>query len=147
MDDGKGVLVDPRGSRFGATVTVVVLAAALILIPSPAASVLLVLQCLAFGAGGILGLRFQPYGWVFRKWIRPRLGPPSALEEQAPPRFAQIVGFGFILVALAGLWLQAVPLALVAVAFAWAAAFLNAVFGFCIGCEVYLMWKRASERG
>lgn len=143
---GEGGLVDLRASRFGAAITCVVLALALILLPAPASVVLLVVQGVAFGCGGILGLRFQPYGWAFRKWVKPRLGPPTAFETEGPPRFAQVVGLAFVIVALVALWLNLVPLAAVAVSLAWAAAFLNAVFGFCLGCEMYLIFKRATPR-
>lgn len=139
--------VDPRGSRFGAVITSVVLAVALLLIPGPASVVLLVVQGLAFGAGAILGLRFQPYGWIYRQWILPRVGPPVEREDAAPPRFAQVVGVGFIVLALVGLAFGVTMLALIATAFAFAAAFLNAAFGFCLGCEMYLRVKRLTHRG
>lgn len=129
--------IDPRGPRFGAGITTLVLAAALLLGPGWGL-VLVVLQAAAFGAGALLGLRFQPYGWVFRKFVRPRLAAPTELEDERPPRFAQAVGLGFVVVALVGgltgvLWLYDLALA-----FALAAAFLNAAFDFCLGCEIYL---------
>ena len=135
--------IDPRGPRFGAVITTVVLAAILILGPaSPIAAVLLAIQVLAFAAGSILGLHAQPYGWIFRTFVRPRLGPPAELEDQAPPRFAQSVGLVFGLAAAAGLVFGFDILFYVATAFALAAAFLNAAFDFCLGCEMYLLLKR-----
>ena len=58
--------VDPRGPRFGAAVTTVVLAVVLVLLPRPVATVLLVWQAVAFGLGAFAGLQAQPYGWLFR---------------------------------------------------------------------------------
>lgn len=139
-------MVDPRGPRFAAAVTVVVLAAALLTIPSVTSVVLLFVQALAFGAAALFGIKAQPYGWFFRKALAPRLGPPAELEDGAPPRFAQQVGLGFVLIAMVGLSLSAPPVARIAVAFALAAAFLNAVFNFCLGCEIYLLIQRLRHR-
>lgn len=135
--------IDPRGPRFGAAITTGVFAVMLILGPSsPFAAVLLAIQVLAFAAGSVLGLKAQPYGWIFRTFVRPRLGPPSELEDQGPPRFAQSVGLIFGLVAALGLLTGFDALFYIAVAMAFAAAFLNAAFNFCLGCEMYLVMKR-----
>jgi hypothetical protein len=135
--------IDPRGPRFGAAVTTVVLVLVLVLGPgSPVAGALLLVQTLAFAAGAIIGLPAQPYGWVFRTLVRPRLAPPTQLEASGPPRFAQAVGLGFALVAVVG-WLTGLAAVFyVAVGFALAAAFLNAVFAFCLGCEIFLLIRR-----
>jgi hypothetical protein len=138
--------VDPRGPRFGAAVTTVVLAVALVLLPRPVATVLLLWQAVAFGLGAFVGLQAQPYGWLFRVLVRPRLGAPTELEDEGPPRFAQMVGLVFVLVALVGLLLGVTIVAQVAVAFALAAAFLNAAFAFCLGCEMYLLGRRIIVR-
>lgn len=137
--------IDPRGPRFGAAVTSVVLAAALVLGPGPGLP-LLVVQTVAFAAGALLGLRFQPYGWVFRRFVGPRLAPPAELEDERPPRFAQAVGLGFAVVALAGAIPGASVVFYVAVVFALVAALLNAVFDVCLGCELYLLGRRARSR-
>ena len=80
--------VDPRGPRFGAAVTTVVLAAALVLVGTTAGTVLIAWQTLVFALGALVGLHAQPYGVLFRRVIRPRLAPPAELEDAAPPRFA-----------------------------------------------------------
>ena len=134
--------IDPRGPRFGAAITSAVLAIALVLGPSLGLP-LLIIQTIAFGAGALFGLRYQPYGWVFRRLVRPRLAPPSALEDERPPRFAQAVGLGFALVGLAGALTGAATVFYVAVGLALVAALLNAVFDFCLGCEMYLLGRRA----
>jgi Domain of unknown function (DUF4395) len=141
---GAAVLIDARGPRFGAALTTVVLAVVLLTIPSAASGVLLALQTVVFGVGAFLGLRYAPYGWIFRTLVRPRLGPPSDLEEEPPPRFAQAVGFGFATVGLLALLLGWTALAYLAVGMALVAAFLNAAFGYCLGCEMYLLLRRVS---
>ena len=134
--------VDPRGPRFGAAVTTVVLAVALVLMGTIAGTVLVAWQTIVFALGALVGLQAQPYGIVFRRLIRPRLSPPAEMEDAAPPRFAQAVGLIFMIVALVALIAGSTVVATVAVAFALAAAFLNAAFNFCLGCEMYLMWAR-----
>lgn len=134
--------IDPRGPRLGAAITSAVLATTLVLGPSLGLP-FLVIQTLAFGAGALFGLRYQPYGWVFRRFVRPRLAPPSELEDERPPRFAQAVGLGFALVGLAAALVGASVLFYVAVGLALVAALLNAVFDFCLGCEMYLLGRRA----
>jgi hypothetical protein len=123
----------------------VVLAATLLAGPSLGLP-LLIIQTFAFGAGAILGLRYQPYGWFFRRFVRPRLGKPDSLEDERPPRFAQAVGLGFAVLGLAGAILGVPALFYVAVGFALVAALLNAVFDFCLGCELYLLGQRLRRR-
>jgi Domain of unknown function (DUF4395) len=138
--------VDPRGPRFAAAVSTIVLAAALVLVGTTAGTVLVAWQTLAFGLGALVGLQAQPYGFLFRTIVRPRLAPPAELEDAAPPRFAQSVGLAFMVVALLASLAGATVLATVAIGFALAAAFLNAVFDFCLGCEVYLLLARLRHR-
>ena len=136
------VQIDPRGPRFAATVTVLVLAGALLTAPSGATVVLLAVQVVVFAIGALTGVQHTPYAWLFRALVRPRLGAPAELEDAAPPRFAQGVGLAFGVVALAGYAAGADLLGAVATAFALAAAFLNAAFGYCLGCELYLLGRR-----
>jgi hypothetical protein len=123
-------------------VTTVVLAVVLL----TSSGALLALQTAVFLAGAILGLKRAPYGVLFRALVRPRLGPPAELEAEAPPRFAQAVGAGFGIVGTIGFLAGAETLGTAATAFALAAAFLNAAFGFCLGCEVYLLIRRTTTR-
>ena len=140
------VKVDPRGPRFGAVITSTVLAVILLTAPSTLATALLILQTVVFGLGAFAGLQFHPYGWIFRTFVRPRLAPPSELEDSAPLRFAQLVGFLFAAVALIGTFTNSSTVALGAVGFALGAAFLNAAFNICLGCEMYLLGKRIASR-
>lgn len=139
-------LIDPRGSQFSAAITTLVLAAVLLTAPGQLAVVLLAAQAIVFALGAALGAPNTPYGWLFRRLVRPRLAAPKDLEPAAPPRFAQTVGLAFAGVGLVGLLAGLTTLALVAVAFALAAALLNAAFGFCLGCELYLLGRRLGAR-
>ncbi|MFT4218491.1 MAG: DUF4395 domain-containing protein [Micropruina sp.] len=134
-------LIDPRGPRFAAAVTAVLLATALLVGPAPGWPVLLV-QTLAFAAGSLLGLPRQPWGWIYRVAVRPRLAPPGEPEDARPPRFAQTVGLLFGLAGLLGVAADLPVLFYVATGFALVAALLNAVFDFCLGCEMYLIGRR-----
>ena len=138
--------IDPRGPRFGAAITSVVLAVILILGPGLPALILLIIQTIAFGLGSVVGLAAQPYGLVYKGVVRTRLSPPSELEDPRPPRFAQTVGLIFALAGLIGL-LAALPvLFYIAIGFALVAALLNSVFSYCLGCELYLLGRRALGR-
>ena len=130
--------IDPRGPRVSALITTVVLAAVLV----TGSGWLLAAQALVFAAGAVFGLRYSPYGFLYRKLIRPRLGPPGELEPEAPPRFAQAVGLVFALAGVAGYAAGLTWLGMAATAAALVAAFLNGVFGFCLGCEMYLLIPR-----
>lgn len=134
--------IDPRGQRFAAAVTTAVLAAVLLLAPGPLATLLLAAQAVLFALAVAFGVQQTPHAWAFRAFVRPRLGPPTELEDAAPPRFAQGVGLVFALVGTLGFLTGATTVGLVATGFALAAALLNAAFGFCLGCELYLLGKR-----
>jgi hypothetical protein len=134
--------IDPRGPRFGAVITTVVLAIILLTLPTTIAIVLLAIQAVVFGLGAFVGLHAQPYGIIYRKFVLARIGKPTELEPVEPPQFAQLVGFAFAGVGLIALLAGADLVATIAVGFALAAAFLNAAFNFCLGCEMYLIGKR-----
>jgi hypothetical protein len=137
--------IDPRGPRFAATLTSVVLVLVL-LTPGPVSVVLLALQAAVFAVGAARGVQHTPYAVAFRWWVRPRLGPPAELEDPRPPRFAQAVGLVFAVVGLAGFAAGSPVVALVATGLALVAALLNATIGLCLGCEMYLILRRATAR-
>jgi hypothetical protein len=130
--------IDPRGPRFGALITMVVLAVVLI----TSSYWLLAAQALVFAVSVVFGLRNSPYGLIYRVLVRPRLGPPAELEAEAPPRFAQGVGLVFSIIGIIGYAAGVVPLGMAATAAGLVAAFLNGVFGLCLGCEMYLYIRR-----
>jgi hypothetical protein len=130
--------IDPRGPRFGAVITTIVLAVVLI----TGSAALLGAQLLVFAIGALFGLRYAPYGIVYRRLVRPRIGPPARTEAEAPPRFSQGVGMVFAAAGVVGYALGAPAAGIVFTAFALFAAFLNAAFDFCLGCQVYLFIQR-----
>ncbi|UUW90021.1 DUF4395 domain-containing protein [Nocardioides sp. WV_118_6] len=140
--------IDPRGPRFTAAITLVVFAVALLLSDAApgVAAVITGVQAVLFAIGAGLGVQKTPTGLLFRRLVRPRLAPPAELEDPAPPRFAQAVGLVFAVVATIGFATGAVLLGQVAAALAFVAAFLNAVFAFCLGCEMYLLGLRITRR-
>jgi hypothetical protein len=129
--------LDVRGPRFAAAVTTVVL----ILIAVTRSGWLALFQAAVFLIGA-LSARYAPYGWAFRTLIAPRLGPAKEKEPAEPVRFAQAVGFVFASLAAVGFLAGSTALGLTATAFALVAAFLNAAFGLCLGCEAYLLLRR-----
>jgi hypothetical protein len=132
-----GMELDPRGQRFAATLTSIVLVVILL----TGWGWLALAQTLVFAvtAGNP---RRGPYGFVYRALVLPRIGPPAEREPAAPVRFAQLVGFAFGAVATIGYLSGATALGVVFAAFALLAAFLNAAFGLCLGCEAYLALRR-----
>ncbi|MEU9843715.1 DUF4395 domain-containing protein [Actinomadura sp. NPDC048032] len=134
--------VDPRGPRFGASVTTAVLVVVLV----TGSWALLAAQAVVFAIATSFGLRYAPYGLVFKVLIRPRLAPPRELEDEAAPRFAQGVGFAFALLGTVGYATGTTWLGIGATALAMAAAFLNAAFGFCLGCEMYPLFRRITAK-
>jgi hypothetical protein len=131
--------IDVRGPRFAAWITSAVLALALLL----GSGELVAVQAVVFAVGAGAGLRYAPYGVLFRLLVAPRLGPVREREAEGPPRFAQLVGLLFALVGAAGYLLGAPALGAVATGLALVAALLNAATGFCLGCELYLTVRRA----
>lgn len=148
MTDSKGI--DPRGPRFSAGITAVLLLVVIGLSLSGAglaATILFAAITALFAWGAFAGVQRHPYGAIFRSLVRPRLTPPTELEDPVPPTFAQGVGFVITLVGLV-LGIVGVPYAIVvAAALAFVAAFLNSVFGYCLGCQIYLLLVRAGVLG
>ncbi|MBB2956238.1 DUF4395 domain-containing protein [Pseudoclavibacter helvolus] len=148
------IRIDPRGPRFGAAITAVLLLVTVFLgLVAPAATtfaerlaqpgfLLLVALSALFAWGAFAGIQRHPYGRIFAAVIRPRLAPPAETEDAAPPTFAQGVGFAVTLVGIV-LHVLGVPLAVpVAAGAAFIAAFLNTVFGYCLGCQLYVLLLR-----
>jgi hypothetical protein len=137
--------IDPRGPRFGAGITAVLLLVVIGLSLGGlqlAATILFTVITLLFAWGAFAGVARHPYGLFFKAVIRPRLAAPSHLENPKPPTFAQGVGFVITLIGLV-LALFSVPYALVIFGgLAFIAAFLNSVFDYCFGCQIYLLLLR-----
>ena len=136
--------VDVRGPRFAAWVTTLVLIAVLAVsgFSTVAAAVLLGLQAVVFAIGALRGPRQHPYGLIFANLVAPRISPASEREPVPPLKFAQLVGLVFAVVGVAGYAFGAPLLGTIATAFALFAAFLNAAFGICLGCQIYPLVAR-----
>lgn len=131
-------MIDPRGPRFGAWITSAVLVTAL-LVPAPASAALLSAQALVFALGS---RGHSPYQWLFRVLVRRHLAPPEELEDERPPRFAQVVGLVFATAAATSVLAGATLAGQVFTGMALVAALLNAAVGLCLGCELYLIFRR-----
>ena len=136
------VSIDARGPRFSATLTVIVLAIALV----TSNLWVIAFQAAVFAIGALRGPQFTPYAFIFKKIVKPRLKSSLTTEDVRPPQFAQAVGLGFALAALIGSVTGSDALFTVAVSFALAAAFLNAAFNYCLGCQMYLLLVRATSK-
>ena len=135
-------IIDARGPRFGAVITTVVLATAL----ATNNLWVIVAQTIVFAIGAFKGPQFTPYAYIYKFAVKPFLKGEVPTEEVQPPQFAQKVGLLFALVAITGALFGIDALVIGAVAMALAAAFLNAAFNFCLGCEIYLLLLRARSK-
>lgn len=141
-DDEGRLLIDVRGPRFGAAITTLVLATALV-VQGPVGTGLVAFQWLMFAIATVLGLAWSPYGNLFRLLKRRLdLGPPPATELEGPPRFAQACGLAVATVALALLLAGATTAGWIAVGAVLALSVLLATTGICVGCELYLLGQR-----
>ncbi|GAA4858263.1 DUF4395 domain-containing protein [Saccharopolyspora cebuensis] len=137
--------VDPRGVRFTAAVTSAVLALGLI----TTSWRVLAAQTALFALCAFVGMRSNPWGYMYRRAVRPRLPelPSEQQEDASPVRFSQGVGFCFAVAATIGYAAGWTAFGLVANALALVAALLNAAFGYCLGCQLYLVFRRALPAG
>ncbi len=140
------VQIDPRGYRVGAAITLAVALTSLLLGPNTAGLIAMAVLTALFLPGAIVGPQATVQSWLFKRLIRPRLAPPAHTESFRPARFAQQMGLAMSAAALLlGLLNLGVGFYIFA-ALVTGASFLNAVFGFCLGCEIYLLLKRAGSR-
>ena len=142
--------IDPRGPRFGASITsvlmLVVLYLALDASTYQAAVLLIAVNTAFFAIGASLGNAKHPYGLIFKGLIRPLLQAPKELEDARPPKFAQLIGFVLSSLALVfGLLGSDFQLGLIICAGGiFFAAFLNSAFNYCVGCQIWLALARSN---
>ena len=134
-------VIDARGPRFSAAITAAVLATAL----ATNNLWVVIAQAIVFAIGAFRGPQFTPYAAIFKSIVKPRLKSAVITEDVRPPQFAQSVGLIFALTAIAGSVLGIPVIFTIAISFALAAAFLNAAFNFCLGCEMYVLLLRARK--
>ncbi len=135
-------VIDARGPRFGAAITTVVFAAAL----ATHNAWFIIAQAIVFAIGAFKGPQYTPYAYIYKFAVKPFLKGEVPTEDVRPPQFAQSVGLLFALVAIAGALLDIDAIVIGAVSMALGAAFLNAAFNFCLGCEIYLLLLRARAK-
>ncbi|MEV7628448.1 DUF4395 domain-containing protein [Actinoplanes sp. NPDC089786] len=129
--------LDPRGQRFAASITSVVIILVLV-----TRSPWLALAQTAVFALTATNPRRGPYALLFRQFVLPHIGPPAEREPAAPVRFAQTVGLAFLGAATIAFFAGAPVVGLIFAGLGLVAAFLNAAFGLCLGCEAYLALRR-----
>jgi len=130
--------IDPRGPQFNQACIAAVLLVAFVgnwpLVVPGVAVVLL--------AGAALGPRFGLFLAFFATVVKPRLSPPSELEDPRPPRFAAALGTLVLAAATVAFVADQVDLGgILALAVAVLAG-LAAGSGICVGCEIYLVMAR-----
>jgi hypothetical protein len=135
-------LIDPRGPRVTASITLLVLVSAFL----THSTLLVVIQLIQFTIGGFVSPKKAPYGIIYRKLVQPKLGGSFIGEDIRGPQFAQKVGFLFAALTTVGAITKIDLLFTIPVVFALVAAFLNAAFDYCLGCQIYLLLQRATKR-
>lgn len=131
-----GRMIDPRGHRFGAGLSVVVLVVGFLL----GLPIIIPFLALALGASAFFGTRYSILGrpWPIVRRIL-RIGPPTELEHEYPPRFAQALGTIGLGLATVVFVVGFAPLAWIIAALVGALQLLLAVTGYCLGCRLYFL--------
>ena len=128
-------MIDPRGHRFGAGVSAVLLIVATV----TQTPWLVALVLLSIGVSAAFGMRWSVYGMVWRRLVKVVGLAPAEPEHEYPPRFAQVLGSVALTLALIAFVLGASTLGWV---FTLAVATLQtvlAVTGYCLGCRLYFL--------
>jgi hypothetical protein len=128
--------IDPRGQRFGAGVSAIVLVLAFAL----SAPWLAVLVGVNLGVSAAFGTRLFLPGRAWRA-VRSafRIGPPVETEHEYPPRFAQALGATFLGLAALAFVAGLPPLGWLLAAAVAALQTLLAATGICVGCRLYFL--------
>lgn len=139
--------IDPRGPRFGAAITnvfsIIIFFLATDAATEPTALAVLAIVWVSFLWGTLFGNSKHPFGILYKNVVRPKLSAPKELEDARPPRFAQLVGLLVTSIGFALAFLS-VPFGVaIAAAALFAASTLQAYFGYCLGCQIYLGLRRA----
>jgi hypothetical protein len=127
--------IDPRGHRFGAGVSAIVLIAAFLVDARWAVALVL----LSIGISAALGLRYSIYGIVWRRLVRLLHLGPAEPEHEYPPRFAQTLGSVALIAALVAFALGAPLAGWFFALFVAGLQTLLAVTGYCLGCRLYFL--------
>jgi hypothetical protein len=135
-------MIDPRGHRFGAGLSAILIAASFVL-NQPLG---VVLAFLSIGVSGAFGLKYSIYGASWRRVVKAAHLGPTEMEHEYPPRFAQAMGATFIGLALILFVVGLTPLAWLPVVAVAGLQTLLAATGYCLGCRLYfLRWWVPSQ--
>ena len=147
-------MIDPRGHRFGAATSSLILIASFLAGWVPGVALVLV----SIGVSAAFGLKYSIYGAIWRRIVKiARLGPTEP-EHEYPPRFAQVLGSVALTLSMLAFVLGVPVLGWL---FALAVAGLQtllATTGYCLGCRLYFLrwwvpdlvtrlWTRGASRG
>lgn len=130
--------IDPRGPRFNQTVLALsLLVGFLVQMPilAPMFAVVLFL-------GAAFGPKYGLFLRIYAQFVKPRLSPPTELEDPRPPRFAATVGVAFLTAAAIAFLAGAPAIGWALTLIVAALAGLAAATGICVGCELYLVVAR-----
>lgn len=131
----KARMIDPRGHRFGAGLSAVLLAVAFV----ANAPALVAVALASIGISAAFGLRWSIYGLIWR-WIARALSlAPTTPEHEYPPRFAQTLGSVALILSLVAFGTGAATLGWVFAAGVAGLQTLLAVTGYCLGCRLYFL--------
>jgi hypothetical protein len=79
---------------------------------------------------------------IFARFIWPRSGAATALQDAHPARFAQFIGFVLTALALLGFVVGVDAFGYGLTAVAVVGAVIDATTGTCLGCSLYLLARR-----
>jgi hypothetical protein len=128
-------MIDPRGHRFGAGLSALLLIASFVMGWVPGVA----LALLSIGTSAAFGLRYSIYGAIWRRIARAaRLGKVEP-EHEYPPRFAQTLGSVVLTVSLLAFVAGASTLGWVLALAVAGLQTLLAVTGYCLGCRMYFL--------
>jgi hypothetical protein len=128
-------MIDPRGHRFGAGVSSLLL----ILAAATNSPWLVAVALVSIGVSAAFGLRYSIYGAIWRRIVRIAQLGPAEPEHEYPPRFAQVLGSTALILSLVAF---ALSLPIAGWVLALAVAGLQGVLGltgYCLGCRLYFL--------
>ena len=128
-------MIDPRGHRFGAAVSAIVLIVAAV----AGTTWLVALALLSIGTSAAFGLRYSIYGVIWRRIAAAARLPKVDSEHEYPPRFAQVLGSVALILALVAFALGATTLGWVFTLAVAGLQSLLALTGYCLGCRLYFL--------
>jgi hypothetical protein len=128
-------MIDPRGHRFGAGLSALILIGSFLTGFVPGVAIVLA----SIGISAAFGLRWSIYGAIWRRIVTAAKLGKTEPEHEYPPRFAQTLGSVALVLSMIAFAVEATT---VAWGFALAVAGLQTllgVTGYCLGCRMYFL--------